>query len=1014
MNNIYSKEQIQIIITNPYNSNVIKCINLPSKINTKGGSERVKIDDNILQKVDFSIFDKNTAELSDDNISKIDTVYPEYIGIYPFDTIMTVRDKIYVATRIDPFRQYLLTIDNKGIISSVYSIFISNILIESNLFNSLQKITEDQILNIPIDQNMDNNRNNIQIQMNDNSIQLVTGETYIKKIIVCDLFDILDPNDDNVKNILSNEYQVELIYYGFILKFFPLMTFDVFTGIYITNSKLSLFPLLSPNYNNISNIINNQRQFIDSIYSNIDKSIKYRNSKTERNLYSITNIHANVKIPKINIRNFHDLFELNTKYISSIIKINISGRTYLITKRHFTHSDGNFLKNKFKKYLTKGSLMNTMNILTDDGIYITIYKDTISFKLKFDIDKNITFKECNSYIKKHVYDIINSMNKLNYSVLENTDKIVDMDINIVSTEISVYWPDTYNFNQYELLKKYLQKIVDVEYGNINTLSSGNIEIMLKIGTSNLSRSKVCSIQSNFPNVRNEYEYYTDKEYRNKWNSLTKKTITIMQKISNTGIIMSGFSESNFNSSIYLILSFLYMFSINSKGKTDVTYNESLSLKKLKGVDPELYNIKKYDSNYKVYAVKCQFDKQPNIYTPNEYKSLSKNIQNRLIKFWNFTENKPAYYYCPNKKYPHLSFAPKNHPLGYCLPCCKKLIPSKGSKQEKINQICLDQYKLPHKDINIIINKLEKDNSHLFTYGKDIPKKRLSKIHPTFENDLLNSKHEYRLFGVEQSHNSIDDAGFIFSIIEVLDISMEDFIRTILKNIDRNTYNMIDNSNISMFNDYTDLKEYISNIFLNLKSPSIQKIENIDLINLLSELVYITFNYHIIIITDYDQSVQLKLLNSCQLSLLTNYNIESDKKQNDNIEYIVIFANDYGIYPLVEIDKTQKIIQTKFNKNYNIIEIIYKILKKENDKIRKMGTSLDNIINFVSSNKKYKIHKLLKGKRGLIYAVILLKGNNKIYAPCIYSEFISTVYNISYEFPSLEKYYRSYLYDYIDI
>ena len=76
----------------------------------------------------------------------------------------------------------------------------------------------------------------------------------------------------------------------------------------------------------------------------------------------------------------------------------------------------------------------------------------------------------------------------------------------------------------------------------------------------------------------------------------------------------------------------------------------------------------------------------------------------------YTEKKYVYYDCPSSKYPHLSFRPQEHPLGYCLPCCKKLIPSADSKQSKIDQACYEKHILPHKEIDEIIKVIEEEKA----------------------------------------------------------------------------------------------------------------------------------------------------------------------------------------------------------------------------------------------------------------------------------------------------------------
>ena len=52
-----------------------------------------------------------------------------------------------------------------------------------------------------------------------------------------------------------------------------------------------------------------------------------------------------------------------------------------------------------------------------------------------------------------------------------------------------------------------------------------------------------------------------------------------------------------------------------------------------------------------------------------------------------------------------------------------------------------------------------------------------------------------------------------------------------------------------------------------------------------------YGYHIIIITDYDNTYKLRVLNTAQTCLLTG---------NCDSNYMVIIAHDDGIYPVIEI------------------------------------------------------------------------------------------------------------------
>lgn len=74
-------------------------------------------------------------------------------------------------------------------------------------------------------------------------------------------------------------------------------------------------------------------------------------------------------------------------------------------------------------------------------------------------------------------------------------------------------------------------------------------------------------------------------------------------------------------------------------------------------------------------------------TEEEARGLASKKKGGLVKFWNFTEGRPAFYHCPSKRFPHLSFRVGEHPLGYCLPCCKK------TRAQAISRLCLQKHKI---------------------------------------------------------------------------------------------------------------------------------------------------------------------------------------------------------------------------------------------------------------------------------------------------------------------------------
>lgn len=1007
MENIYDKKPLKVVVINPFNSNVLLRLQLPSKI--EGGNIKYK---EKLQNMDLSVFDKNIDDLNntEDMNSKILEGDPSNITPYPFDNIIELRKKIFIATGIHPYRQYILLSRNDGIISLTYTIFVGQDIVDTNIFNNLQNLSEDTFLNLSLDKTLINNKNSISIEMRDvNTILYTNCNNYISKVIVCDLFNIINPYDKKIVDIMNSSlYQREMLYYGFILKFFPLLTYPLFEALYVRNINISsLSTFLDPNFFSLKLNLNKEEDIINKLVDKSEDMLKYYKKYKSDLEYSISKVVMNIKINELNIRSLFDLFILDDFFIWMGLRIVINGKEYLVDKKYSLYKENiNIFSSKVEN--------NTILLMTSTGIEISIHESFLFIKVSFFEEDMKTFEDVNKDIKKILILIIDKINKLDSIAIKQGSKIdiESINVNILSSEIITYWPETFTTEQFNSFKNTLELYEKINLVTILVAQVGNYIIKLNKSSGIVNKEKQLNLLSQFPNIINQYEYYSNEEFRNKWNLLTKKTINILQKASNTKIIFTGFNDSDFEDIFILIFTFIYLTSKASKtyNKIEKISKDTKFLAKLKGTDPALYNIKRYDSSYQVYAIKCQSERQPLIYKKYELDTLSDKIKNNLIEFWNFTEEKPVYYYCPNKEYPHLSFRPSEHPLGYCLPCCKKLVPSEGSRQSKIDKLCYEKKILPHNEIDEIIKNLEREATHLLSYGKEINIGRFSKIPSIIEN-ILSSKDLYRLIGVEQNLKVYEYGGFIFSIIYCLKKSLEDFVKDITKIMNNNILHILDQGHTQAFVNVDELKNFFTNMILG--SNIISDIsDNIDWINVLLQLVYLTYGIHIIIFID-EGTLNIKTINTTKQSLI---NKESDEK------YIIIVSHNNGIYPLVQIrgSKDYTISKYHFGSDDNIIVSLQNILFKvfiNKDKFK--GLELTDIFLFIKQNNNYKVLKMYRGKRGLVYAVILKKGNNQIYIPCIYSDFLNdkdyTI--IDDDFPSpddFDKYYkRSYLYDFIN-
>jgi hypothetical protein len=173
--------------------------------------------------------------------------------------------------------------------------------------------------------------------------------------------------------------------------------------------------------------------------------------------------------------------------------------------------------------------------------------------------------------------------------------------------------------------------------------------------------------------------------------------------------------------------------LSSSSSSSSASGHAKRLRRLQERDPALFDLKRYASaagpEPSVYSVLCQAGRQPHIYNGEEFAGLGAKTKARLIEYWNFTEGAPAYYECPSASYPHLSFRAGVHPLGYCLPCCKKARAAAKSRAAAVNQDCIDKFTraAPGAPGAEAASSATESARHILAYGKALPAGRLGDL-----------------------------------------------------------------------------------------------------------------------------------------------------------------------------------------------------------------------------------------------------------------------------------------------
>jgi len=200
----------------------------------------------------------------------------------------------------------------------------------------------------------------------------------------------------------------------------------------------------------------------------------------------------------------------------------------------------------------------------------------------------------------------------------------------------------------------------------------------------------------------------------------------------------------------------YMFSALDRSRPARPDPTASRLRRLQEIDPVLFDLKAHDNSSPVYSVLCQSTRQPQIFAPGEKRPAG------VVAHPNRTTGQQAYYNCPDRKYPYLSFRPGKHPLGFCLPCCKKMQPLSDESGEACDRLAADG------------DHTGTASQHILAYGKTLPEGRLGAAPPAM--GLLFDEQQVLLLGTPQDH------GRAGCVLKVLALSLHQSVPELCQSI----------------------------------------------------------------------------------------------------------------------------------------------------------------------------------------------------------------------------------------
>lgn len=929
--------------------------------------------------IDFDI-DFNEAS-SDDIVSSSDKIldaefdegnsYVFDINLYPEDNILTVKNKIYLTCKIPIYRQLLYLGDNN--VETFHEIYVNDILYTLSPLDDITKL-----YNMSVDKKLFLSRDSVRIKSLDEFRLLSSFK--VNYVYLVDLKMYSDMLGMNKIKILDDKHYFDVMFYGFIRKYYPMLDYDAFK-LYLTNEKnlLNTYPFLVDNLSNLEFKYSREKMFLDNAYTMKIKDIKALEKNIEiiaKNIKLGNNYNSNLNI--LNIRNVFDIISTNSSIVKLIAKFEFNNEVYEITKEHISHTsnmlnaEGNNINyDMYKTYLK----------FKNNGLVLYYVYDKTELDTK--IATFVLFPNCKYYIiinnkeedkvsfNKSIELAMNIVNKIIKIINENISVVLNKNISNFSlsyftlNNIKFYTLDIlmyYNvsisenkFNQYKNMFNELGKIGMLTLGNIQT----NHQIFSKFYKSIFDYGDRKFIIKKDKEAKNYYDAYLDAGANSTWKLLFGgKKLNVTNSITRITFEMFNLVPEEFNHIYYYILSTLQNLSnIKSKSDTQVinkkNYIAKSDIKKLEELDPELYaqNLGKD----KIYSRIVQKKNRPTIYTLDEVKKMSDKEKKNLVKYWNFTSNEPVYYACEDSSYKHFSFVTGKHPKGYCFPVCRN-VKNKGKKMTQLYDTCMTDH---------CISKDKKSNSETSNLLKYKDELLLGKKYhlPDVFSEIFYMIDPDSIHFVTSTHSylNVSNASLLILYSNMVEIKVPILITEIIKKLQ--SYNILDFEVLNIY--FNSIEDLTNSLDLHFKKGESSYDSYWNLI--FEEILLYLYNVCVINLT-YDSKLFI--------------NMRNDINNFTNNKIIVTFNNNavvYGKQSLFDFDN--QFIQDILNIKNN--------LKLRTDNIVNIFT-YDNLQNKLDTKKIKHIYVSSKKMNAMIYEDIYIALYN---SPMI--EHPNNIYNEIY-------------------
>lgn len=655
------------------------------------------------------------------------------VALYPEDNLMEMREKIYIATGIPVYRQHIWIEDGgKGVtaVRTTYSIF-TDAPVTVNIKSIGDGDNMESISGLPVDRSIYAARDYVHITAGDTFSLVSQWAPAGGTIWIADMDSWMAPLATQMSAMIGDKYMLDLIYWGFVAKYWPMITPEVFAVYATGESNLrSAFPTIARSLTDMRRKYEAERRLVQQRYSLAHKA------RTMKRTVSITQFTASVTSLSVhlNIRNVFELSRVSddVPQITAYVDAGEGRRVRLVRALHdappteppntaaFMNGIVFALRRDDVRTGSQAKHGGAISPLTGDYLWLAIHPNgKYHIRGTWHEMAGMDFEDIYTVLDRYISPQIRTINgfgRIAFNTGIALESVSHETLSFHGLNVSVAWKQPVTPPTFRILRGSWDEMSAADIAVIRpSVLHDRFDLTYRKGIYAHDSSKIDSVIAMAGgDLRNQYSYLSSPLVAKKWQqNYGGRTCSISMRESDVRIDVIDIREDEFRG-VFLDYMFAHLWTVvHSDAFARAAPSGAIGrpVRRLRDADPKLYNLAKYGVSRK-YSQICQGPHQPIIVDNNTPAKLAKNA----VKYWNFTQERPVHYACPNPKYPYLSFITKTHPAGYCLPCCNK----RSAEGTAPYASCIRDKSWKSDD---------EISEHVLAYGKIIPEGRYSHPHP---------------------------------------------------------------------------------------------------------------------------------------------------------------------------------------------------------------------------------------------------------------------------------------------